>query len=188
MSFGIHIYMADKFSEQSYRRFPGEVQNLFGKWDLVESWAFRVNPRYENMHECWIESHDFPVGENVRVNVEATHYVKGVSLGKFDYEWALHFETTVARSVLGLAVQLGSLLLAMESFKWFLVIDRDSSLEHEPTEFRSKEAVYGHVRRLLEEDFPTSCVELKRRGILDLKQASLRPELAPQDNFSKFCS
>jgi hypothetical protein len=84
----------------------------------------------------------------------------------FDYEWGLHFETGAGRSEFSLAVQLGSLLLAMESFGWLCVIDRDTCVPDEPTEFRTKEAVCQHIKRLISGEFSGYSSDLKRRGIL----------------------
>jgi hypothetical protein len=67
---------------------------------------------------------------------------------------------------LGLSIQLGGLLLAMESFDSLCVVDEDSVLKDEPTEFRTKEAVINHIRRVLAEDFKCLGV-LQEKGIVD---------------------
>ena len=65
-------------------------------------------------------------------------------------------------------VQLGALLLAAERFPWFVVVDRDSYIgESYPVEFRSKEALVEHIRRMLEVEHPEYLLILQQRGIID---------------------
>jgi hypothetical protein len=72
MSYAIHIFMVDGFPEESYRRFLENVQNLYGKWNLVES-----TPVYDTgltIHDCFIKSRNAPFDEYVSVNVRATRH------------------------------------------------------------------------------------------------------------------
>ncbi len=136
MSFAIHIFMADPFRKEPYVHFLGEVQNLFGEWALERSGQFDCNPRSSNIDDCWIRSSNLPLGENVRVNITVDRMTPATLWG-FEYAWSIHFESNAGRSALSLAIQLGGLLLAVQSFKFLCVIDQDGNIEGEPTEFRS---------------------------------------------------
>src|SRR6266566_1868561 len=147
MSFAIHLFMPDKFAEEPYLRFLGDVQNLFGKWDVAGSTP--IHDTGLSIHDCFIESENLPPGENVRVNVMASRRHDAVRWN-FDFEWYVSFETSAGRGAMSLAVQLGSLLLATQKFRWSVVVDRDSWIdENEPIEFRSKEALVEHIRRVI---------------------------------------
>ncbi len=168
--------MAEQFPEESYRQFLGEVQNLFGKWNVAES-----TPVYDTgwrIHGCRIKSQDLPFDESVSVFVDVSRRVKEVPWN-FDYEWYLSFETGAGRSALSLAVQLGAVLLAGQSFQFVLVADRDSCVENEPTEFRSREAVVEHIRRVLDGEFRESSVILQRKGIVSEDGYLLLPPQKP---------
>lgn len=68
----------------------------------------------------------------------------------FDYEWYLSLESSAGRTSLGIAVQLGAILLAMRKFDWIVFVDHDAWLgDNEPTEFRSRDAVVEHIKRVL---------------------------------------
>jgi hypothetical protein len=93
--------------------------------------------------------------------------LKDIPERSFDYEWYLSFETGAARTAFGLAVQLGSLLLATQRFRWSLIVDRDAYIdENEPMEFQSKEALVGHIRRALAR-YREYRADLQQSGILD---------------------
>ena len=56
----------------------------------------------------------------------------------------------------------------MERFQFLAVIDHDTDLKNEPTEFRSKKAVVEHVRRILNEEFEPSIEPiLREQGLID---------------------
>lgn len=167
--------MAKQFSKEPYECFLVKARNLYGKWKLVDDVPLDVNSE-RTLHECTIESEGSPAGEHFRVWVRAQKMTADVLWG-FDYEWGLHFETSAGRSMTGLVVQLGALLCAMQSFEWFIVIDHDTCIKdepNEPTEFRSKEAVAEHIKRMLEKEFKCSA-DLIKRGILDQKGYLLLP-------------
>jgi hypothetical protein len=166
--------MAKQFSEQLYRDFLGEIQNLFGKWRVAES-----TPFYDTgwtIHECRLTSHDLPDDEWVNVWVTARRRLREEKpMWPFDYEWYTDFETGTGRTSMGLAVQLGALVLSMQRFPWFLVEDRDAYLgENEPTEFRSEEAVLAHIGRVLAEH-PERREWFRQRGMLDEHGSLLLP-------------
>lgn len=165
MSFAIHLFMGEKFSEESYRRFLDIAQKLFGDWKFEETVTFNRDSRYLTIHECWIKSENLPSDDSFRVNVEASKHLKDVTVWDFDYEWHLRLETGAGRSPVGLAVQFGAWILAMRSFRFNLALDRDSCLENEPTEFRSIEAAVEHTRHMLGENLERFA-DLKRRGIV----------------------
>lgn len=176
MSFAVHLFMTEKFSEESYRQFLGRAQNLFGKWAVEETVAINDDPRYLTIHECWIKSRNVPDEDRFRINVEANKHLKDVFMWHYDYEWHLSLETSTGRSWLGLGVQLGVWLLAMRSLPFNLAVDRDSSLKNEPTEFWTMEAAAEHIKRCCEEDPPELAAELKRRGILSKSGFLLLPK------------
>jgi hypothetical protein len=174
MSYAIRIFMAEQFSEKPYREFIADIQNLFGKWSVTES-----TPFYDTgwiIHECRLESEGLPQDEWVGVWVSARRRLREEKpMWPFDYEWYTGFETGTGRTPLGLAVQLGALVLAMRKFPWVLVEDRDADIDDgEPTEFRSEEAVLAHLKRVLGRH-PEGCEKLRRRGILDLNGSLLLP-------------
>jgi len=133
VSFAIHVLTEEKFSESCYRRFLDSVQNLFGKWNLLKSVPFNEETGHLRIHECWImapeDSNDW-----FRINVQAERRLKDVFVWPFDYEWQLSLETSTGRSILGLGVQIGEWLLAMQSFRFVVAIDRDSGLKDESTD------------------------------------------------------
>lgn len=175
MSYAIRIFSAEQFSETRHRGFIAEMQNLFGEWRVAESTPFS-SPGW-TIHECCITSEDdVPNDEWVHVWVAAHRRVKGEKpMWPFEYEWYINFETGSGRSVLGLAVQLGAVVLAMQRLPWFLVEDRDSFLgDGEPTEFRSHEAVLAHIRLVLTQN-PERLDWLRQRGLLDQDGSLLVP-------------
>ena len=176
MSFAVHLFVAQEFSEESYRQFLSDVQNLFGKWMLEEATPFNHDRRCLTIHECWIKSENLPSDELFRVNFEASKHLKDVFVWEFDYEWHLRLETGAGRSALGLAVQLGGWLLAAQSFRFTLALDRDSGLENEPTDFRTVEAAAEHVRRLLKEKPPQYTADLRRCRIVSENGHLLLPQ------------
>lgn len=167
--------MVEKISEKSYRQFLGDTQNLFGQWNLEEIGPFDPDSPYANgIHECWIKASDDPPEDWFRINVAASDHREDSCVWGFDFEWHLRLETGLGRSPLGLGVQLGAWLLAMEAFPFVLALDRDSSMKDEPIEFRTIEAAREHARRVLQEEFKCS-PELKQRGILDDRGYLLLP-------------
>jgi len=177
MSLAVHLFVAEKFSEDSYRWFLSNVQNLFGIWTLEEAVPFNDDPRYLTIHECWIRSEGLPPRESFRVNIEASKHLKDVFVWEFDYEWHLRLETGAGRSALGLAVQLGGWLLATQHFRFTLALDRDSGLGNEPTDFRTLEAAAEHVRRLLKEKPLEYTANLTQRRIMSESGNLLLPKL-----------
>jgi hypothetical protein len=177
MSLAVHLFVAEKFSEESYRRFLSNVQNLFGIWTLEEAVPFNDDPSYLTIHECWISSEGLAADERFRVNFEASKHLKDVFMWGFDYEWHLRLETSAGRSPLGLAVQLGGWLLATQHFRFTLALDRDSGLGNEPTDFRTIEAAAEHVRRLLKEKPLEYTANLMQRRIMSENGNLLLPQL-----------
>jgi hypothetical protein len=177
MSFAVHLFMKEKFSETSYREFLCKVQNIFGTWTMEGNSPVDVQSQSLYIHECWIVSEHPPQDENVRVNVMASRRLKGAVEWGFEYEWSLSLETSAGRSAVSLAVQLGGLLLAMETFDWFVVIDHDTCIKDEPTEFRSKGAVGQHIKLVIGQEFTGYRSDLKKRGILDEKGCFVLPQL-----------
>lgn len=167
MSVAIHMFTREKFSEKSYRNFLRELQSLFGKWELVEDVAFDYDLRYSTIHACWINSSDEMLPENsFRVYVKAERMSPDIPWD-FEFDWAVHLETSAGRSMLGFAVQFGALLLAMDHFNFLCVVDHDTSLKSEPAEFKTNQAVREHIKRVFEW-FPREyLIDLKRRGIID---------------------
>jgi hypothetical protein len=175
VSYAIRIFSAEQFSEKQHRDFIAEVQALFGSWRVTESTPFS-NTGW-TIHECCLSSEDGVADDEwVHVWVAAQRRVKGEKpMWPFEYEWYINFETGSGRSRLGLAVQLGTLVLAMRRLPWFLVEDRDCGFgEDEPTEFRSEEAILAHIRRVLGE-YPERLEWLRQRGILDEKGSLVMP-------------
>jgi len=167
VSYAIRIFMEQPFSEALYRDFIAEAQNLYGKWQVAEASPF--HDAGWTIHECKLTSGDtLPNDEWVGVWVAACRHLRDEKpMWPFDYEWCTDFETGTGRTYLGLAVQLGALLLAMRNFPWSIVEDRDSGFEDDyPTLFRSEGAVLKHVARKLGQ-FPEACDWLQRRGVLD---------------------
>ena len=168
MSYAIRIFSAEPFSEKHYRAFIAELQGLFGRWMVTESAPFSETGW--TIHECCLSSDNAVPDDDEWVNVwvAARRRVKGEKpMWPFEYEWFINFETSSGRSGLGMAVQLGALVLAMRRLPWFLVEDRDWFYgEGEPTEFRSEEAVVAHIRRVLGQS-PERIEWLLQRGILD---------------------
>ena len=175
MSLAIHVFVLEKFSEESYRRFLAEAENLFGNWKLEETTAFIQNPRKLTVHECWIKSEERPANESFRVNLEVSRHLKDVPAWDFDYEWHLRIETGAGRSPLGIAVQFGIWLLAMRRFRFNIALDRDSGLENEAAEFRSVDAAVEHVHRFLKQNPLEWRADLKRCGIVDDRGYLLLP-------------
>ncbi len=175
MSFAIHIFMADPFRKEPYVHFLGEVQNLFGEWALERSGQFDCNPRSSNIDDCWIRSSNLPLGENVRVNITVDRMTPATLWG-FEYAWSIHFDSNAGRSALSLAIQLGGLLLAVQSFKFLCVIDQDGNIEGEPTEFRSGEAVREHVKVVLAKEFSGYVEALRQRGVINDEGYFVIPE------------
>ena len=103
MSMAIHFFTMERFSEESYRKFLGELLCLYGKWKLIETGPFHDDPASEALHDCWIQSDDLPDDEWFRVNVIASNYIQGMSHWGFAYERALDFETGAGRSFWGVA-------------------------------------------------------------------------------------
>ncbi|SRR6266478_5245227 len=166
MSFAIHLFIAEKFANESYSGFLNDAQHLFGQWNVTGSAP--TCDRGPRIDDCFITSEDLPPGENVRVNVMAKMRHESVKWNFDDYEWYLSLETSAGRSLLSLAVQLGSLLLATQKFRWTVVVDRDSWLgEPGPVEFRSKEALVEHIRRVLKIEYPECLAVLQERGVID---------------------
>ena len=166
MSVAVHLFMSEKFSEESYREFLRDAQSLFGIWDLEETVACNNDPSYLTIHECWIKSRGVPDEDAFRVNVRADKHLKDVFVWPFEYEWQLSLETSAGRSYLGLAVQFGAWLTAMNRFRSTHAFDHDTCLKNEPTEFRTTEALSHHVRRLLSEEFEAlEC--LKQREVVN---------------------
>lgn len=175
MSYAIRIFSAERFSEEHYRDFIAEAQGLFGSWRETESTPF--SDTGWTIHECCLTSeNDVPNDEWVHVWVAAHRRVREEKpMWPFEYEWYINFETGSGRSLLGLAVQLGALILAMRGFPWFLVEDRDSGFdEDEPTQFRSEQAVLAHISRVLGE-YPERIEWLRQRGLLDESGSLLLP-------------
>lgn len=165
--------MSEKFSRESYQRFLANVQNLYGMWALME--IVPIEDREGGrIHDCSIESDSKVSGEDVGVSITVDRMTPDVLWG-FEFEWQLSFRTGNGRSSLSLAVQLGALLLATQSFRWFLVIDRDSCLKNEAIQFRSKEEVADHIQRVFAEAFPECGADLKGRGVLDEKGYLILP-------------
>jgi hypothetical protein len=177
MSFAVHLFMKEKFSETYYREFLRQVQNIYGTWTLEGNGPSDVQSQHLYIHECWIVSEPWSQGEDVRVNIMADKRLKGAVEWGFEYEWCLSLETNTGRSAVSLAVQLGGLLLAMRTFDWFVVIDHDTCIKDEPTEFRSKEAVAQHINRVIEHEFTGYLCDLKKRGILDENGCFVLPQL-----------
>jgi hypothetical protein len=177
MSFAIHLFMKEKFSETYYREFLRKVQNIYGAWTLEGNGPSDVQSQNLYIHECWIVSRPLPQGEDVRVNIMADRRLNGAVEWGFEYKWSLTLETNAGRSALSLAVQLGSLLLATDIFDWLVVIDRDTCIKDEPTEFRSKEVVREHLKRIIEWEFAGYIAYLKGRRILDDNGYLLSPQL-----------
>ena len=167
MSFAVHLFSNEDFSEEAYREFLSKAQHLFGSWTLEGDGLCDHQSQYLHIHACWITSEHLPTGEHVRVGVTASRRLKGVVEWGFEYEWSLSFETSAGRSAISLAVQLGSLHLALQTFDWFVVIDHDTHIKDEPTEFRSKETVAQHIKRVIEQEFTAYLSDLKKGGILD---------------------
>jgi hypothetical protein len=166
MSFAIHIFIAEKFAKESYQNFLDDARRLFGEWNLAGSNP--VRGPWASIDDCFFVSDNLPPGENVRVNVMANVRHEAVKWNFDDYEWYLSFETSAGRSPRSLAVQLGSLLLAAQRFGWNAVVDRDSWLgEPGPVEFRSKEALVEHIRRVLKIEYAEYLGVLQQRGIIN---------------------
>ena len=166
MSFAVHLFIPENFAIESYRNLLDDARHLFGEWNVTGS-----NPTCTarpSIDDCFIISENLPPGENVRVNVMASKRHDTVKWNFDDYEWYLSFETSAGRSVLSIAVQIGSLLLATRRFRWTVVVDRDSYLgESYPVEFRSKEALLDHIRRLLKVEYPEYLATLQQRGLFN---------------------
>jgi hypothetical protein len=162
MSVAVHIFMPDPYEEEPYRRFLGDVQNLFGTWKITGSKFFSTGP---TIHDCFIGSEDLPPGENVRVNVSASRRHEAIIWG-FDHQWYISFETSAGRAPLSYAVQFGALLLAARKFRWNVAVDRDTYIEaKEPQEFRTLESLIAHVRRVLGR--MQYCADLQQQGVLN---------------------
>lgn len=153
MSVAVHLFMAEKFSEDSYREFLRDARSLYGTWDLEETTACNSEPGKVTIHECWIKACNVPREDWFRINVAASRRVKEIFVWPFEYEWCLSLETSVGRSPVGLAVQFGTWLMAMHRFPFIHAFDHDTCLKDEPTEFRTTEALSQHIRRLLKEEF-----------------------------------
>ena len=148
MSYAIHLFVKEPFSQERYLAFLNEMQHLFGQWHVEESGAF-AETGY-GIHSCVVRigSDDRPVEERCSIWVGANRGDKRT--WPFDYEWYLSLETSAGRTSLGIAVQLGAILLAMRKFDWIVFVDRDAWLgDDEPTEFRSRDAVVEHMKRVL---------------------------------------
>jgi hypothetical protein len=173
MSYAIYLFMSEKFSRESFQHFLAKARNLYGKWNLAEHAPFNEDTSYRTIQEYVIESENLPINDDFRVWVEASRMLSAE--WGFDFEWYLKFETSAGRSPLGLAVQLGSLLLAMRHFEWFVFVDEDTSIKEEPTEFRSKEAAIQHIKRVMAEEFSLDFEDLKRQKILNEEGYLLLP-------------
>jgi hypothetical protein len=148
MSYAIHLFMKEPFSQEPYLAFLNEMQHLFGQWHVEESSAFAENGY--GIHSCAVRigSDDWPVDERCSIWVNVNRGDKRT--WQFDYEWYLSLETSAGRTSLGTAVQLGAMLLAMRKFDWTVFVDHDAGLgDNEPTEFRSRDAVVEHMKRVL---------------------------------------
>jgi hypothetical protein len=164
MSFAIHIFMPNKFEQEPYLRFLDKIKNLYGQWQISED-SFNYDTHFPRIHDCFLTSDYLPSLEFVRVNVQASRRHEAILWPFSDYEWYISFETSASRSVLGLAVQVGSLLLATQRFPWTVIVDRDSGVEEdEKTEFRSFDALLPHVRKIF---YPERRACLQGRGILN---------------------
>ena len=149
MSYAIHLFMKEPFSQERYLAFLEEMQHLFGQW-RVEGSTELTESGYNNIHSCAVRigTEDLPIAGQCSIWIDASRGPKNYWL--FDYDWSLSLETSAGRTSLGLAVQLGAILLAMRKFEWTVFVDRDAWLgDTEPTEFRSKEAVVEHMKRVL---------------------------------------
>ncbi len=160
MSVAVHIFMPDPYEEERYRRFLGDVQNLFGCWKITESKFFGTGP---TIHDCFVRS-EAP-GENVRVNLSASRRHEAIIWG-FDHQWYISFETSAGRTPVSYAVQFGALLLAARKFRWHVAVDRDTYIDaNEPQEFRTNESLIAHVRRVLGR--MQYCADLQQQGVLN---------------------
>jgi hypothetical protein len=174
MSVAVHLFIAEKFSEESYREFLRDAQSLFGNWNLEGFVDFNNDLNYPTIHECWIQAQDISQVDWFRVNVQAERHLKQTPVWPFEYEWALSFESSAGRSALGFAVQLGAWLLAMHRFDCTHAFDHDTCLKNEPEEFRTTEALTQHIRRLMIEELQV-VEELKERKIVNADGFLLLP-------------
>ena len=148
MSYAIRLFMKEPFSEERYLAFLEEMRHLFGQWQIESSSGCERSGN--DIHSCAVRigAEDWPIAAQCNIWVNAERSPK--SYWPFDYEWCVNLETSAGRTSLGMAVQLGAILLAMRKFEWTVFVDRDAWLgENEPTEFRSKEEVVEHMKRVL---------------------------------------
>ena len=167
MSFAVHLFVTEPFRQEPYDAFLNKARQLYGDWNLEEAVPFNDSTQNLTIHECWVQSKgEADPSRFFRVNIEASRHLKDVPVWPFEYKWHLRLETSAGRTPLGLGVQLGAWLLAMNHFRFSLAFDHDSYLKDEPTEFRSIEAVLEHIRRAIHEESKCSA-ELVQLGILD---------------------
>jgi len=149
------------------------MQNLYGDWTIREAAPYSKSGA--TIHQCEIYS-EIPSGFDwIRVHLTAVRYHEQFQNWPFFYEWYLSIDTHLSCGAINLAVHLGGILLAAEMFEWFVVIDNDSCIKNEPTEFKNKEDLKVHVRRVLKK-YNEYRDQIEPLGLLDREGFLLLPQ------------
>src|SRR4051794_21538802 len=108
MSYAIYILAAEEFSEEKYGLFLNKAKHLYGEWNLLELVTFGSG-RGNTLHQCEIQP-DLSSPDWFRLHIRASRRdTTDPAWAVFDYLWYLQLETSVSRTAIALAVQLGAL-------------------------------------------------------------------------------